>query len=99
MKGAGASASMGMLKTGCLPLAGADHLGLIQRAYVRFAPGRTGWPAIVPITGGPAWMRSELYDIEARVDGNPSGEMMQGPMLQSLLEERFQLKIHGETRE
>lgn len=96
-RGAGYSLSAGRLNTGRMALAGADHLGLIQRAYVRFADGHPHWPGIVPITGGPAWIRSELYNIDARAEGNVNQEMMQGPMLQALLEDRFQLKIHRET--
>ena len=98
-RGGGYASSAGRLNTGCMALAGADNLGLIQRAYVRFADGHPHWPGIVPITGGPAWIGSALYDIEARAEGNPSEAMMQGPMLQALLEDRFQLKMHRETRE
>ncbi|PYT28844.1 MAG: hypothetical protein DMG57_13510 [Acidobacteria bacterium] len=100
MRGAGYSLSAGRLNTGCVAMAEADSTGLIQRAYVRFSDGRPHfWPGVVPITGGPAWIHSELFDIDARAERNPSEEMMQGPMLQALLEDRFQLKIHRETRE
>jgi len=98
MLGAGYSSSAGRLNTGCMPLVDSSSLGLVQRAYVRFGSGE-GWPAILPIEGGPAWIHSELFEIEARAEGNPNEEMMQGPMLQALLEDRFQLKIHRETRE
>jgi len=53
----------------------------------------------IPIVGGPGWIRSDQFDIHAKAEGNPSGSVMMGPMLQSLLEDRFQLKIHRETRE
>jgi bla regulator protein blaR1 len=96
--GAGYSSSAGRLNTGCMPLVDSANLGLIQRAYVRFGGGE-GWPAILPIEGGPGWTRSELYDINATAEGNPNEAIMQGPMLQALLEDRFQLKIHRETRE
>ena len=99
-RGYGYSSSPGTLNTGCMPLVDAGSLGLIQRAYVRFADGHSHfWPGIVPITGGPDWIHSELYDIDARAEGNPDEGMMQGPMLQALLEERFKLKIRRETRE
>jgi bla regulator protein BlaR1 len=98
MLGAGYSSSAGRLNTGCMPLVDSAGLGLIQRAYVRFAGGPV-WPAIVPIEGGPAWIRSELYNINAKAQGNPNEEMMQGPMLQALFEDRFKLKSHRETRE
>lgn len=50
------------------------------------------------IVGGPEWVNSERYDIEAKADGNASRAQM-FLMLQSLLEERFHLKIHRETKE
>ena len=40
-----------------------------------------------------------MYEINAGAEGHPNVEMMQGPMLQALLEDRFKLKIHRETRE
>ena len=52
-----------------------------------------------PIEGGPAWVKSERFTISAEVPGGASKEMMMGPMMQTLLEDRFQLKIRVETRE
>ena len=98
-RGYGHASSPGTLNTGCMPLVDAGNLGLIQRAYVRFVGDHPQWPGIVPIQGGPDWLRSELYNIIAKADGNPKEQMMQGPMLQALLEDRFKLKIHRETRE
>jgi uncharacterized protein (TIGR03435 family) len=40
-----------------------------------------------------------MYRVDATTNGNPSMEMMKGPMLQALLEDRFKLKIHRETRQ
>jgi uncharacterized protein (TIGR03435 family) len=51
------------------------------------------------VTGGPAWADSDFYQIDAEGKGNQSQAMMNGPMLQSLLEDRFKLKIHRETKE
>jgi uncharacterized protein (TIGR03435 family) len=50
------------------------------------------------IVGGPDWINSERYEIEAKADGNANRAQM-FLMLQSLLEERFHLKIHRETKE
>jgi uncharacterized protein (TIGR03435 family) len=50
------------------------------------------------ITGGPGWMDSVRYDIEAKVEGEFNGEAAL-PLLQALLEDRFQLKVHRETKE
>jgi len=51
------------------------------------------------ISGGPEWIDSERYDIDAKAERIAKSEMMQGPMLQALLEDRFKLKIHHGTRE
>jgi bla regulator protein blaR1 len=98
-KGGADYSSPGRLNTGCMVLADANNLGFIQRAYVRFANGQAHRLGFVPIEGGPAWIHSELYDINAKAEGTQSQEMMQGPMLQALLEDRFKLKIHRETRQ
>jgi uncharacterized protein (TIGR03435 family) len=44
-------------------------------------------------------MVSDHYDIEATAAGNPPGSQMAGAMLQSLLEDRFKLVLHRETRQ
>lgn len=51
------------------------------------------------ISGGPGWAGSEGFDIEAKAaDSRITLDDMR-PMLQSLLEDRFQLKVHRETKE
>jgi uncharacterized protein (TIGR03435 family) len=50
------------------------------------------------IVGGPDWIGPAFYSIEAKAAGN-AGRAQAFAMLQSLLEDRFQLKIHRETRE
>jgi len=49
--------------------------------------------------GGLNWVRTQGYKIEAVAEGHPSVAMMSGPMLQRLLQDRFKLKIHKETRD
>jgi uncharacterized protein (TIGR03435 family) len=49
------------------------------------------------VRGGPDWVRSQRYTIEAVADGAAAGETMRGPMLRALLERRFKLKVHVET--
>ena len=44
-------------------------------------------------------MATDEYDIEAKAEGNPSGPVMAGPMLRVLLEERFKLELHSETKQ
>ena len=51
------------------------------------------------IVGGPAWMQSEGYNIEAKGDGKPASQAQVFLKLRALLEDRFQLKYHRETRE
>jgi len=55
----------------------------------------------IKVEGGPGWMNSESdrFDLAAKPEGVASGEMMQGPMLQTFLEDRLKLKIHRETRD
>lgn len=51
------------------------------------------------LVGEPGWIASENYDIQAKAEGNPSVQQMEGPMLRALLEERFKLSLHRETRQ
>jgi uncharacterized protein (TIGR03435 family) len=56
------------------------------------------------MAGGPGWIDSDRFDIDARagVDIAPVPPGTIGPMqlmIQSLLADRFQLKVHRETRE
>jgi bla regulator protein blaR1 len=96
---AGRNSSPGRLSYGCEPLTDDFNLGLIQLAYVRFRGGHDNPLRILQIEGGPKWIRSEMFAIDATAEGHPSVTMMQGPMLQALLEDRFKLKIHFETRQ
>jgi uncharacterized protein (TIGR03435 family) len=50
------------------------------------------------VVGGPAWIDSESYDIEAKPESNtnPSQAWL---MLQTLLADRFRLALHKESRE
>lgn len=50
------------------------------------------------VSGGPSWLDSIHYDISAKPESSPKqGELQL--MLQALLEDRFQLTIHRETKE
>ena len=71
------------------------------RELVRFAYGVQDFQ----LDGVPAWASTERYDITAKAEGDPP-PMPPGSasdpmilMFRSLLEERFQLKVHRETRE
>jgi uncharacterized protein (TIGR03435 family) len=50
------------------------------------------------ISGGPNWVNSDRFSIEAVASGDPGREQML-LMLQGLLEDRFKLKVHRETKE
>ncbi|HXE62213.1 MAG TPA: TIGR03435 family protein [Bryobacteraceae bacterium] len=51
----------------------------------------------IQITGGPKWLDTSRYDIEARA-GYAAQYAELNQMLQTLLAERFHLKLHHETR-
>ena len=52
------------------------------------------------ILGGPSWIDSDGYDIEAKANiGDAVTARQTWEMLQSLLQDRFKLKVHFETRE
>ena len=53
----------------------------------------------IRVRGGPDWVRSELYTIEAVAAGPADAQTMRGPMLRALLERRFGLKVHVETEQ
>ncbi|HEY3835513.1 MAG TPA: M56 family metallopeptidase [Bryobacteraceae bacterium] len=95
----GAGSSRGRLRISCGILADIDNTGMIQIAYNRYASGYLSSFRVIPIEGGPGWIHSERFDIDAKSDGQPSILMMQGPMMQAVLEDRFKLRIHRETRQ
>ena len=57
------------------------------------------------LAGGPSWLDTDRFDITAQAEGNVSPSPPGGPpgpaqqMLQRLLEERFGLVVHTESRE
>jgi bla regulator protein blaR1 len=52
------------------------------------------------ISGGPGWIRTEAWDIVAEAEGVQGFLTIdqQRPMLRALMEDRFQLKLHKETK-
>jgi uncharacterized protein (TIGR03435 family) len=66
------------------------------REALGLPPGRTD-----EMTGGPEWVRTELWDITAKAAG-VAGELPPAtyrPMLFKLAEEQFELKLRSEKRE
>ena len=55
------------------------------------------------VAGGPGWIDSERYNIDAKAEGAPSFSQeyvaLQYRRLQTLLHDRFNLTIHRETKE
>jgi len=95
----GGGGGRGDLSPGTLHLDCSTVLNLITGAYVLFANGHVNPHSRVPVEGGPAWINSVRYQIDAKADRALGQGMMRGPMLQTLLEDRFKLKIHHEARE
>jgi len=96
-----ASSFPGRLRMSCWPLR-----RLIQEAYDVFESGKVNPlnPALplTPIESVPGWVDSVRYSINAIAESPQSVAtvaMMRGPMMQQLLEDRFALKAHRETRE
>lgn len=52
----------------------------------------------VQVIGGPAWIDTDRFDVNARADGDRTPADIRR-MLQPLLAERFKLIVHSETRE
>ena len=50
------------------------------------------------LTGGPSWIGSEKFDIEAKSEIKAEDREFP-PMMRALLADRFQLQFHRETRE
>jgi len=70
----------------------------VQNMTVRYIIWNAYKVSDYQISGGPAWINSERYDIFAKSDGDSSPDDLL-LMLRTLLEDRFGLKIHRETRE
>ena len=89
------TSSPGRLSLSCWPLS-----RLISNAYGVFAGGKYDPMDFVPFpVEGPGWINSAKYSIDAKAETPASAAVMRGPMMQALLEERFQLKLRREVRE
>jgi len=73
------------------------------RGLIQFAYADHDSPHWLPLpdsqlVGGPAWSKTEGYDIDAKPDAKTDPKQM-WQMLQALLADRFHLSLHRETRE
>src|SRR5215470_16802509 len=50
------------------------------------------------VVGGPGWLDEDRFDILAKAEESSGGDAALMDMLQALLADRFQLKLHRETR-
>jgi uncharacterized protein (TIGR03435 family) len=91
--------NLGMNDGGRLNLSGVPLALLIQLAYSNGVMGGPLGPAN-GIPGLPSWAQTDRFDIEARPEAGfrPTQDQAR-EMLQSLLEERFGLKAHVETKD
>src|SRR5262249_4965913 len=81
-------------------MVGANLRMLLQQAYGK-GNGTGPLAGQLQVIGGPNWIDSDRWDIDAKADcssGTLTREQTQ-LMWQSMLEDRFQLKAHLETRE
>ncbi len=68
--------------------------GITARGLIAIAYGMRD----AEITGGPAWIGSDAFDINAKSDVRVNAEHMR-PMIQSLLRDRFKLETHREMKD
>lgn len=67
---------------------------LTLKGLIRFAYAVQGYQ----IDGGPPWLNADRFDVDTKAEGNPNHEQLLA-MLQTMLADRFALKLHRETRE
>ncbi len=70
---------------------------LIRLAYGDVLVGPGLGARRMEVQGGPSWLDTERYDIFAKSEGSAAGQPA-APMLQTLLEERFKVKVQKETK-
>jgi uncharacterized protein (TIGR03435 family) len=75
----------------------ATNLSLLD--YLRFAYKLTDSQTQLMQENAPKWIASEKFDIEARSDNHDPTKDQMRLMMQSLLADRFNLKVHIETRQ
>jgi len=91
--------SGGMTSPGRITLECAELRDLILTAYEIYGGQANPASFRMQLIGGPPWIDSERYDFTLKAEGNAAVAQMYGPMLRALLEDRFRLRVHRETRE
>src|SRR6185437_2535387 len=93
-RGGASAASPGRLALNCMSVG-----QLIRMAYVTYAGGHLNLLLNQTIEGGPSWIESESYEVDAKAESTPGQAVMRGLMLQALLEDRFHLRMRRDSRE
>jgi uncharacterized protein (TIGR03435 family) len=93
-KGDGQKSSPSRLHLTCQTL-----MSMIQLAYVNYADARYNPFAQVRISGGPAWINTERFQIDATSETPRRTGEMNGPMLRAVLEDRFHLMVRRDIKE
>lgn len=89
----------GMIRVGGKGGPGSDDPGRVTYSFTRIRDLMVDAYGVkhYQISGGPNWLDSERFDIEARVPEGATKEQVK-VMLQNLLAERFKLTLHRETK-
>ena len=95
----GQGGGRGNLSSGRLDLPCASIRSLIRAAHGMFDANGKMLARPVSAIGGPGWLDSDLYDLDAKAEGAASLDQTVGRMLQTFLEDRCKLKVHREARE
>jgi len=107
--GASGGVSPGAIFLGCMRAAELVHLAFVENGGLSGSDPMLAWGGqngrdlsrgpggAQKIRGGPSWAYSERFAIEAKAPDGTAREVMLGPMLRALLEERFMLKIRRDV--
>jgi uncharacterized protein (TIGR03435 family) len=94
------SGGLNNLKPGGLDLPCTSLRRMISIAFGQAIVGGTFNPrGLMEVTGGPAWLDTDRYDVLAKAEGNPPLAEILGPLFQALLQDRFKVQVHKESRD
>jgi uncharacterized protein (TIGR03435 family) len=89
----------GPIRVGCTGGPGTQDPGLLTCQFLSLTNLVTfAYPVHEPQLSHPDWMDSARFDLTAKIPTGATREQL-GPMMQSLLADRFKLVVHQETRE
>jgi uncharacterized protein (TIGR03435 family) len=72
---------------------------LAQNFPIRLMIARLHWAPLRQVTGGPEWLDSELWDIQAKADRPGYNREQLNEMLENMLEDEFKLKLRKDVKE